>query len=258
MSVYGVLVLLVLGSQAATGSNAQPKTAAGTQLTPDNVDDSVPDERDAHDFVDPTLPHCKFNKRNSDGSCLSPTEITIAPPRKQLPPAEQPFPGKNSLIVVSSNSTMEGDIKCTGVDDHIQIQMAIDNMNTTGGTVILSEGIFNLNAPILMCNKLRFIGQGMNRTILFVSNYSPEYPRAGTVRGYAVKDVIMRDMQVDGNRLYNPGDAYIKGPAYGKFGLFCESCIDVLYLRVGTLKLNNKAQKVIPDTDSILTVQVKR
>jgi hypothetical protein len=249
MRISNAFVVAIVGT-TSIGSNNRDTLSSNTPIF-------VPDlQQDSTESID-LIQHCKFYLSYSNGTCLSPTEITVAPPRKQLPPAVQPFPGKIKLTVVSVTSTMIGDIKCTGVDDHLKIQLAIDNMNMTGGTVILSDGKFNLNAPVLLCNNLKFLGQGMNITILFVNNYAPEYPRAGTVRGYAVKNVIMQDMQVDGNRLNNPGDSYIKGPAYGKFGLFCESCIDIMYLRVGTFICNYKVQKVIQDMDLILTVLVR-
>jgi hypothetical protein len=249
MKISITLLKVIVASTSIIGSNSPDTLSSNTVLQPDSV-------QDATESID-LIEHCKFNLSHQNGTCLSPTEITVAPPRKQLPPAAQPFPGKIVLTVVSATSTMVGDIKCTGVDDHLKIQLAIDNMNMTGGTVILSDGKFYLNAPILLCNKLKFMGQGMNITILFVNNYAPEYPRAGTVRGYAVKNVIMQDMQVDGNRFYNPGDAYVKGPAYGKFGLFCESCIDVMYLRVGNFDFKSKARKVTLGTGLILMVPVR-
>ncbi len=56
----------------------------------------------------------------------------------------------------------EADYICNGIDDHLEIQDALDNLPALGGTVELGEGIFNLGAPLMLPDKsVRLIGQGM-------------------------------------------------------------------------------------------------
>jgi polygalacturonase len=86
---------------------------------------------------------------------------------------------------------MAGDIKCAGIEDQVCIQTAIDNMNVTGGTVILSDGTFVLNNQIRLCNNLNLKGQGMNKTILFVQNNAATYANSGTIRSNRNSNIYM-------------------------------------------------------------------
>lgn len=182
-------------------------------------------------------PRCPFGLTgNNENGCLDPSQITIAPPKKKPVVITQQFSNKTILTVIAANSNMAGDIKCTGQDDQIAIQKAIDNMNSTGGTVILSDGTFNLNFQIILCDDLTLVGQGMNTTILFLQNNAMTYTSAGTIRGRFISNLVIRDLQVNGNRQNNQGNAYIPlTPAYGKFGIFCEACNNVLFERVGAI-----------------------
>jgi hypothetical protein len=74
---------------------------------------------------------CKFGLVNTNLECYSPDQITNAPKVMPLPPAVQMFPMIRKLTVVSSTSSMMGDLKCSGTNDHLIIQQAIDNMNVT-------------------------------------------------------------------------------------------------------------------------------
>jgi hypothetical protein len=54
------------------------------------------------------------------------------------------------------------------------------------------------------------------------------------MKGLGVVNVKLLHFTGDGNRLMNPGDPYSKiSPAYGKFGFYCEACVDVLIKGVG-------------------------
>jgi hypothetical protein len=127
-----------------------------------------------------------------DGSCPAPFEITTLPPnfRPNLN-FVGPFPNVTKLTVVAADSAMVGDIKCAGIDDQQCIQTAIDNMNVTGGTVILSDGTFILNNQITLCNNLNLKGQGMNKTILFVQNNASPYVSSGTVRCNRISNIYL-------------------------------------------------------------------
>jgi Pectate lyase superfamily protein len=172
MLVLSILVATILCQ--LTGSNAGDVTESNNSLDPNSA--VTADPSSASDFyVEDSSAKCKFNLRNSMGACLSPDLITVAPTPTKTPfPGTQTFPGRNVLTVVSATSAMQGDLKCTGSGDQVKIQEAIDNMNKTGGTVILSDGTFHIDNQIYLCNDLTLKGQGMNVTIIRYSMVTPE------------------------------------------------------------------------------------
>jgi hypothetical protein len=76
--------------------------------------------------------NCRFGVTGDEpDGCLSPELITKLPNQKLPTPVVHPFPSQTTLTVVSRDSNMQGDIKCSGIDDNIKIQLAIDNMMDT-------------------------------------------------------------------------------------------------------------------------------
>jgi len=75
--------------------------------------------------------------------------------------------GLGFLTVASSTATHKAaaDYECDGTADDVQIQEAIDAM-PNGGTVMLSEGIFNLAASVDIKDLISIKGTGPNATTL--------------------------------------------------------------------------------------------
>jgi hypothetical protein len=93
-------------------------------------------------------------------------------------------PGKPALVVVSSTSTMQGDLKCTGTNDERVIQTALDYFAVTGGTITLSDGVFLIANQLRLVSNIILQGQGMlNTTIRSQDNIGPFTRGAGTIRG---------------------------------------------------------------------------
>ena len=71
--------------------------------------------------------------------------------------------GPMSLTVAAVNADprikARADLVCTGNDDHIEIQAALDSIGR-GATVTLSQGTFDLGAAILLDNRQTLQGQG--------------------------------------------------------------------------------------------------
>jgi hypothetical protein len=78
---------------------------------------------------------------------------------------------------------MKGQFKCSGANDQIQIQAAINLLARTGGTVILSDGTFMLSNQTMLVSHLILKGQGMEKTILKTVNNCPNFTKPGTIRG---------------------------------------------------------------------------
>ena len=68
--------------------------------------------------------------------------------------------GSPSIVIAASDasdlSKAKADLRCTGIDDDVVIQAAIDTLTTIGGRVLLTEGTFNID------NKLTIAIQGIH------------------------------------------------------------------------------------------------
>lgn len=72
-----------------------------------------------------------------------------------------------TIVVAASNSlTVSADYTCDGTADNVQIQAAIDALPAAGGTVLLLEGVYDIDAPITLTDYDRLRGVGMFTTIL--------------------------------------------------------------------------------------------
>jgi parallel beta-helix repeat protein len=163
--------------------------------------------------------------------------ILIASAFAQTPPVIPP--NKSSLTIVSKTSNMAGDLKCSGDKDEVEIQTAIDYFASGGGEIILSEGVFTISDQIVLVANLAIKGQGMSKTTIKSSNSIGPFKRgAGTIRGVNINNIVLSDFTGHGNRLNNLGNAYDRnGPAYGKYGFFCEVCDNLDIQRVGIYPL---------------------
>lgn len=78
-------------------------------------------------------------------------------------------PINSTVIVSSSTSSMVGQVKCTGINDLWSIQAAVTALLLyDGGTVVLSDGVFNINGSIKVLKNTTFIGQSDGTTVLKV------------------------------------------------------------------------------------------
>ena len=88
--------------------------------------------------------------------------------------------GTASFLIAASDALPStkrvADYICDGTADEVQINAAIQRLTgagditggRTGGTIILSEGRFNIVAPILIDRGLRMLGQGAERTEIYL------------------------------------------------------------------------------------------
>lgn len=73
-----------------------------------------------------------------------------------------------TLVVAAYNAldTTDADYICDGTADDVQIQAAINALPSTGGTVVLSEGTFNITGTITLTEYQSLTGQGVQATII--------------------------------------------------------------------------------------------
>ena len=87
---------------------------------------------------------------------------------------------------------------CSGADDDVDIQAAIDNLPAGGGKVLLSEGTFVIAASIVPVDGLTLEGQG-EATVLFAASGLDD-DVIGTPASGTLNDAKFRHFKVDGNR----------------------------------------------------------
>ena len=160
----------------------------------------------------------------------------------------------SKIITISpSDNETSGDRNCNGIDDDLEIQLAIcnikgfDNLDDCKykrqqpndpnedkkGTIILLPGTFNIHQIILSSN-IELRGSGIHNTILRMNDNDRSYIKfgggalGGFVRAHHQKKLVISDLTLDGNK-----DNQIQDPegvenySYGRFSLYTEECYDV-------------------------------
>lgn len=158
-----------------------------------------------------------------DGSKQFYSETPYSGPIPTFIPVLSP---KTEYVVVSATSSMVGDFKCDGVNDEQEIIKAILYVAFYGGTVTLSDGVFNLGVNIGLASNVVLRGQGRDQTTIRLINAAPKWKYAGLLRGYDIENIVVKDMTIDGNRQGQVNDSSMN---YGRYGFYCEVCRNVVF-----------------------------
>jgi cellulose synthase/poly-beta-1,6-N-acetylglucosamine synthase-like glycosyltransferase len=109
---------------------------------------------------------------------------------------------------------------------YVAIQTAIDALsNREGGVIFIRAGLYLLDANLKLTNRVHLTGDGIDQTILKLSDYAPRFAKAGFVRSKGVDQVIISNLTLDGNKQNQ--HAHIDN--YGRYGLFTEACKQVWF-----------------------------
>ncbi len=118
----------------------------------------------------------------------------------------EPRSSAATLVVAASDSTAKdktnADYVCDGTDDHIQIQAALDALPAQGGSVLLLAGNY-LAERIEIPSNTTFAGVG-TATVLKMEDaledrFITQDGWHGTNVTTIVSNIVIRDMQIDGN-----------------------------------------------------------
>jgi hypothetical protein len=113
---------------------------------------------------------------------LGPGPVPVAPPvPTPVPtPSGEPIilpvfkPGPVQILVAAADADPStrraADFCCDGAGDQAEIQQALDRLGTTGGTVFLSQGTFQLSGSIRPRSQTVIAGQGPEETTLVFSD----------------------------------------------------------------------------------------
>jgi hypothetical protein len=145
-----------------------------------------------------------------------PPPITPIPTTPAVPPE---IPGPTVVVAASGSSAADkrgAAYVCDGVNDHVEIQAALDSLPPSGGTVALTQGTFNCAGSIYPGTGAMLRGEGAESTFLEFSrnsrlNVSQEsvtlynfhvrgtgYPRTGTDRWLGVITIYASHARVLG------------------------------------------------------------
>ena len=101
-----------------------------------------------------------------------PPPITPIPTTPAVPP-EMPGP---TVVVAASGSSLADKARaayvCDGIDDHMEIQAALDSLPSSGGTVALTRGTFNCAGSISPGANTMIRGEGAESTFIEFSRNS--------------------------------------------------------------------------------------
>ena len=119
-------------------------------------------------------------------------------------------PVQATQIVATTTSRKQAgaDFVCDGTADDVEIQAALDAANAVGGgTVMILDGTYNINAPINVYDNIILCGTGRG-TILKSVNGGIEVPTATVIQNYdqnyGNSGIIIRDMTITGLSAADP------------------------------------------------------
>lgn len=151
--------------------------------------------------------------------------------------------GTADYFVAASDSPdrvkVKADYVCDGIDDHVEIQAAIDALPDFGGKVQLSTGRFNIGRPINLYrpNVSRWFsvcleGQHMQSTSIFLQNGSNCNMIENVNTGVSVSGwKVIRDLCLEGNKARNTsGSGYYSKRASTTSGVCYDQCIQNVFI----------------------------
>jgi len=107
---------------------------------------------------------------------------------------------REPTFIVAANDSVHknmADYVCDGVNDHVEIQAALDALPATGGEVKLLDGTYNCEATINLDSNQTLRGCGRN-TILTTSTADLIFLSAVGGLGTELTGIVIADLQIDG------------------------------------------------------------
>jgi parallel beta-helix repeat protein len=104
-----------------------------------------------------------------------------------------------TIVVAAADSLNEGQANyvCDGVDDHVEIQAALDALPATGGEVLLLDGTYNIEVSLIMDSYQTLRGCGYN-TLLTTSTALSGIVTAIGGAGTEKQGIVTADLRIDG------------------------------------------------------------
>ncbi len=101
-------------------------------------------------------------------------------------------------MAYNSIDNENADYVCDGENDQVEIQQALDNLPSGGGSVYLREGTYNIGAPINLDNNVALIGSGAG-TLLYLANNVND----NVLQATNCENLLVANLRIWGNKLNN-------------------------------------------------------
>jgi parallel beta-helix repeat protein len=112
-----------------------------------------------------------------------------------------PVETRTATVVVAAYNSLhpeKADYRCDGVDDHVEIQAALNSLPSTGGQVILLDGTFNIQSTIgRNISNITIRGQGKSTVLTTTTSGLTFFSFTGT-SGSELTGITISDMVIDG------------------------------------------------------------
>jgi len=143
----------------------------------------------------------------------------------------------------SEESKSQADFVCTGSDDNVIIQQAIDSLPSGGGKVVLMEGTFLLSSCLSLVNDLIIEGCGIGNTTLKIKDsLGANSPIFYAATSDVLSNITIRRLTLNPNSTGNPGYS-----------------MDAIYLGTTTTPVGNKTNIIIENiqiTDARIGISI--
>lgn len=147
---------------------------------------------------------------------------------------------KRYFLGINLNTTNYPPNTAYNIDDpnnptqvHDVIQQALTDIGNRGGGILsIKAGLYvSLTNLEIVGNKTAVIGEGIDKTIIKLSNYAPSFivgtsKRSGFLRGRALSNIIVANLTLDGNK---NNQYYDDDHIYGRYGLFTEGSDNIWF-----------------------------
>jgi len=131
---------------------------------------------------------------------------------------------KTETIVVAAYNSLrkfKADYVCDGVDDQEEINSAISEVASTGGTVLLLEGTYYVTGSINLASKIRLCGQGTGTVIKIPDSFNRNIY---VFYANEKNQIVIENLVLDGNK-DNQSAGYMWGGRFNASEAIIRNCI---------------------------------
>ena len=107
---------------------------------------------------------------------------------------------RKATFIVAANDSLHknmADYVCDGIDDHVEIQAALDALPATGGEVFLLDGTYNIESSLVLDSYQTLRGCGRN-TVLTTTTDDVDIITATGSDGSEKVGILIADLRIDG------------------------------------------------------------
>lgn len=108
-------------------------------------------------------------------------------------------------------------------------------VNEGGGKITIAIGTYFISQNIIIYSDTHIDGFGIRKTNLLLADFAPTFQMAGMLRSHHSNNIVISNMTINGNKhhqsqedIKNFVDSTKLDNWYGRFGVYCECCSNIL------------------------------